>query len=150
MSGRQAGVAALEFALSLPIFIVCLLSLLYYGAAFAIYRTGIDAAHLGAQAAATEPLLGRNDPTRSSAARDAAQRAAAGYAEIRPGSAADATTCLTPEPGVIAAGEGMYRYSVAIDFSACRILQALSVDLPLLGRLPPVPAALTVSASVTL
>lgn len=150
MRRQQRGVAALEFALSLPIFIVCLLSLVYYGAAFAIYRTGIDAAYVGAEAAATEPLLGRSGPTRSSAARDAARRVAAGYAEVSTGSGTDAAACLTPEPGVVAAGENMYRYGVTIEFAACRILQGLSVDLPFLGRLPPVPGTVTVSASVTL
>jgi Flp pilus assembly protein TadG len=150
MSRQQAGVAVLEFVLSLPIFIVCLLSLLYYGAAFAIYRTGIDAAYVGAEAAATEPLLGRVDPTRSSAPRDAARRVAADYAKVRPGSGADAKACLTPDPGVVAANDNTYRYAVAIDFTACRILQGLSVELPFVGRLPPPPGNVTVSASVTL
>lgn len=151
MKTRQQGIAALEFVLCLPILIVCLLTILYYGKAFAIYRTGVDAAYAGAQAALIRPPLARNSTgasTGAGTARDAATQVVAGYGVA--GEGADDGVCLSPAADLVSTGVNDYRYVVTIDFAACRVLRGLSVDLPLLGRLPPLPGNVAVSASVTL
>ncbi|MES1952776.1 hypothetical protein S4A8_18041 [Salinisphaera sp. S4-8] len=148
MSGGQRGVAAFEFVLSLPVLILGLFVVLYYGYAFVLYRIGLDAAYIGAQAAATQsPLAG----TPGNAAQAAATRALAGYAEQNTkGDAQDERRCMTPAATAVAVGDGEYRYRVAIDFQACRVLDALSVELPFIGRLPPAPGPLSVTANVRL
>lgn len=155
MKTRQQGVAALEFVLCLPILIVCLLTILYYGKAFAIYRTGVDAAYAGAQAALSRPPLARNaadgpagDSAGAGTARDVATQVVAGYGID--GEGADDGVCLSPAADLVATGANDYRYVVTIDFAACRDLRGLSVDMPFLGRLPPLPGNVTVSANVTL
>jgi Flp pilus assembly protein TadG len=152
---RQQGIAALEFVLCLPILIVCLITIVYYGEAFAIYRTGVDAAYAGAQAALIRPPLARNaagGPASASVgagtARDAAAQVVAGYGIADEG--ADDGVCLSPAADLVSTGANDYRYVVTIDFAACRVMRGLSVDLPLLGRLPPLPGNVAVSASVTL
>ena len=152
MMKNEGGAAAIEFVLSLPIFIVTLLSLIFYGYAFLIYKTGIDAVYVGAEAAVVEsPLSADYDPLTSVVARNAARRIVANYASMNDGRESSDQNCLAPAERLLASENDDYVYTVDIDFGACRVLQKLSVDLPFLGRLPPLPQSpVKVSAVVRL
>ena len=149
---NEKGAAAIEFVLSLPVFIVTLLSLIFYGYAFLIYKTGIDAVYVGAEAAVGEsPLKAGYDPLMSVNARNAARRVIGNYSLMNNGRQSLGQTCLVPAERLVESEDDGYIYTVDINFRGCRVLRKLSVDFPFLGRLPPLPQSpVKVSAIVPL
>ena len=139
---RTAGVAALEFAVVLPIFLVVVLGIVYYGIVLALQQSLTLAAAEGARAALRYPLSANCGTAGATVALRVPAAAQTAQATLP-----DSIRTLVNNTGIAQA--------VACSMPAGAVCVRVTLNLPTSTLLPsvplvPVPATLTGSATVQL
>lgn len=147
----EIGAALVEFAFVLPILLALIVGTIYYGYAFMISASVAHAADQAAQAAVSVSPAGLSSAEYSDAVAAATSRVVRESLDWLPQNlAADAAslTCAGSEQAFPC--DGALRVFVAIPFSTSESSLLPQIDLPVLGRFPPLPITLTGTAEVIL